>query len=263
MPGKPIDEAREYRRRRTSHDKNTIGFDFKGINCRGVLQYVPTRYSRQGWKGIRLETMINLLSDSIGYWIKGGWLLIPIALVCYLIWYYFIQLNQSLKRKLDMPEIVQHEIEEELSLRKKWGALKKVSAGQAYYFWKIIVYAIEKIEQGCKPENVFEEVWQKEVTPYNRTLVILQALVAAAPLLGLLGTVLGMIGTFDAIAERSSQTTELMASGVSQAMITTQFGLIVAIPGLFGINVLKKRMEQLQHHLLALQIHVSLALKRS
>ncbi|MCK5242586.1 MotA/TolQ/ExbB proton channel family protein [bacterium] len=207
--------------------------------------------------------MINIVSDSINYWVKGGGLLIPIALVCYLIWYYFIQLQQSLQRKLDMPEDIQHEIEEQLSRRGQWAELKKNLTGQSFYFGRIVLYAIAKAEQGCELTNVFKEVWQKEVTPHDRSLVILQALVASAPLLGLLGTVFGMIGTFDAIAERSKETTELMASGVSQAMITTQFGLMVAIPGLFGINVLKKKMGQLQHHLLALQLHVSLALKRS
>lgn len=207
--------------------------------------------------------MITILSESIHYWVKGGWLLIPIALVCQLIWYYFIQLNQSLKRKLDMPEVVQHEMEEQLALRREWENLKRKLPGQSYYFGKIILYAINKVESGCKLENVFVEVWQKEVKPHDRTLVILQALVAAAPLLGLLGTVFGMIGTFEAIAERSSETAELMASGVSQAMITTQLGLLVAIPGLFGINMLKKKMGQLQHNLSALQLHVSLALQRS
>lgn len=207
--------------------------------------------------------MMKLLLDTLQYWVKGGWLLLAIALVCFFIWFYFIRLNQSLKMKLSLTDEKQHELEEKIATKKRWKSLRKSLGKEPFYFGNIIIYALDKIEEGVQPSAVFEEVWHKEMTPYYRTVTIVKVLVAAAPLLGLLGTVLGMIETFDAIAERSRETTELMASGVSQAMITTQFGLIVAIPGLFGIDVIKKKMDKLQHHLWAMQLHLSMALKRS
>ncbi|NJB66678.1 biopolymer transport protein ExbB [Desulfobaculum xiamenense] len=75
-------------------------------------------------------------------------------------------------------------------------------------------------------------------------------LAAVAPLLGLLGTVSGMIGTFDVIAEFGTGNARGLASGISQALITTQSGLMVAVPGmvagglLYRMSVrLRRRME--------------------
>ena len=73
------------------------------------------------------------------------------------------------------------------------------------------------------------------------------ALVAAAPLLGLLGTVLGMIDTFDAVALRSRDASGLVAGGISQALITTQAGLMAALPGTFGLAHLYRLYRRLNH----------------
>ena len=65
------------------------------------------------------------------------------------------------------------------------------------------------------------------------------------------------IQTFDVLSHKSSYTSNLIAEGISQALITTQFGLIIALPGIFGSMVLKKRlkifniqMNNLKYHLL-------------
>ena len=60
---------------------------------------------------------------------------------------------------------------------------------------------------------------------------ILAVLVAVAPLLGLLGTVVGMVDTFNAIAASSNANSSALAQGISKALITTQAGLAAAIPG--------------------------------
>ena len=60
---------------------------------------------------------------------------------------------------------------------------------------------------------------------------ILAVLVAVAPLLGLLGTVVGMVDTFNAIAAHSAANSAALAQGISKALITTQAGLAAAIPG--------------------------------
>ncbi len=62
-------------------------------------------------------------------------------------------------------------------------------------------------------------------------LSVLAVLVAVAPLLGLLGTVVGMIDTFNAIAAFSNANSSALAQGISKALITTQAGLAAAIPG--------------------------------
>jgi biopolymer transport protein ExbB len=67
------------------------------------------------------------------------------------------------------------------------------------------------------------------------------ALAAVAPLLGLLGTVSGMISTFDVITELGAGNPKLLSGGISEALVTTKFGLLVAIPGVLAANLLNAR----------------------
>ncbi len=81
----------------------------------------------------------------------------------------------------------------------------------------------------------------------NDRLTAILVLAAVAPLLGLLGTVLGMIQTFDVIAMFGTGNARAMAGGISVALITTQTGLLVAIPGLFMGNRLQELARRLQN----------------
>ncbi len=81
----------------------------------------------------------------------------------------------------------------------------------------------------------------------NDRLTAIQVLAAVAPLLGLLGTVLGMIQAFDVIAVFGTGNARALAGGISVALITTQTGLLVAIPGLFMGNRLKELARRLQN----------------
>jgi biopolymer transport protein ExbB len=74
----------------------------------------------------------------------------------------------------------------------------------------------------------------KEVPRLERFQAFLRLAVAAGPLLGLIGTVVGMIITFQSITESGSSDPKLMAAGISQAMIATVLGLGIAIPLLFA-----------------------------
>lgn len=78
----------------------------------------------------------------------------------------------------------------------------------------------------------------------NRSLAVIGVLAAMAPLMGLLGTVTGMIATFDVLSIFGTGNAKAMAGGISEALITTQTGLIVAIPGLYMKGFLDRRAEQ-------------------
>ena len=80
-------------------------------------------------------------------------------------------------------------------------------------------------------------------------LATIAVLAAVAPLLGLLGTVLGMIETFDVISVFGTGNSRAMASGISIALITTQTGLLVAIPGLLMSNRLNRTAQTLKTNL--------------
>lgn len=84
----------------------------------------------------------------------------------------------------------------------------------------------------------------------NRYSTLIKTIVIIAPLLGLLGTVIGMIETFEALQTLSifSQGSSI-AGGVSKALFTTQMGLIVAVPGLLLGRILDRKQAKLSHAL--------------
>ena len=90
----------------------------------------------------------------------------------------------------------------------------------------------------------------------DRYLALIGVLAALAPLLGLLGTVTGMIATFDVISIFGTGNAKAMAGGISEALITTQTGLLVAIPGLYMSNFLNSRAEILKQRISAVGIYL-------
>ena len=74
-------------------------------------------------------------------------------------------------------------------------------------------------------------------------LPIIKVMVPMAPLLGLLGTVMGMLQVFDAMALSKGGDTRAMADGISHAMIATMTGLVVSVLGLFFINLFQSRVR--------------------
>lgn len=97
----------------------------------------------------------------------------------------------------------------------------------------------------------------------ERGLTLIGVLAAIAPLLGLLGTVLGMIGTFNTITLFGTGNARAMAGGISQALITTQTGLLIAIPGLYMRNFIQRRLEHVKHDVVSLAIAVKRSLTAS
>jgi biopolymer transport protein ExbB len=81
---------------------------------------------------------------------------------------------------------------------------------------------------------------------FRQNLHVIGVLSAVAPLLGLLGTVLGMIETFEVIALFGTGNAKAMAGGISVALITTQAGLLVAVPGLLVSATLVRRARRLE-----------------
>ncbi len=97
----------------------------------------------------------------------------------------------------------------------------------------------------------FDEIQASEIAPFQRDLMVLRIAVAAAPLLGLLGTVTGMLATFDALAKGSGgdQTMDQVAKGISEALITTMTGLVIAIPGMFLQHMLARKCDRYKNFL--------------
>lgn len=102
-----------------------------------------------------------------------------------------------------------------------------------------------KLEQLDTLELKLDEAILKETPSLERWQGLIKLLAAVAPLLGLLGTVTGMIATFQAITLFGTGDPKLMAEGISQALVTTVLGLVVAIPLLFMHSLVAARSKAL------------------
>lgn len=92
----------------------------------------------------------------------------------------------------------------------------------------------------------FMEMREMLLGRVERKSNFLKSLVAVAPLMGLLGTVMGMLTTFQGIATSGgNQTVDMVAKGISTALITTQTGLMIALPGLFLTLIIRRRMRSI------------------
>jgi len=96
-----------------------------------------------------------------------------------------------------------------------------------------------------RAEQTLRELLLREVPRLERHLTTLAVLAAAAPLLGLLGTVSGLIAMFQIITEHGVNDPKLLAGGIGEALIATETGLLIAIPTLLGHNFLANRVDDL------------------
>ena len=102
----------------------------------------------------------------------------------------------------------------------------------------------DKLDQD-QLESKIEAILSSTGPIYEKSISTIKLLAAVAPLLGLLGTVVGMIGTFQAITLFGTGDPKLMAGGISQALVTTMLGLIAAVPLLFVHNQLDTRSREI------------------
>lgn len=114
------------------------------------------------------------------------------------------------------------------------------------YVARILVYALTHREHSLP--NAFMRAASKELNRFQQGMAWLDTCITAAPLLGLLGTVTGMMNTFGALGSGDiGASAGKITGGVGEALIATAAGLIIAIIGLFPYNVLNARIEAAKH----------------
>lgn len=106
----------------------------------------------------------------------------------------------------------------------------------------------------------FEEIRMAYLSVIDRRLKLLQTLITAAPLIGLLGTVIGILMTFDGLTGQGMQYISL---GISKALVTTQCGLIVALPALFFVMMIQRRKHAIIAELAKLENQIIIHSRKS
>lgn len=126
--------------------------------------------------------------------------------------------------------------------------IKKSERKTDYAGWQQEIHTQYQLQRSSdaqlnkKALDSIQTAQQAKAMRHIRTIMVLSAL---APLLGLLGTVTGMISTFDVIAISGTGNARALASGISEALITTQSGLIAAVPGMLLGAILYSRADKL------------------
>jgi biopolymer transport protein ExbB len=99
-----------------------------------------------------------------------------------------------------------------------------------------------------------------ELERFNRGLAVLDTIITLAPLLGLLGTVTGMIHSFGLLGAQELGAPTAITGGIAEALIATAFGLGVAIIALLPFNYLNTRLEEARHHIQDAAAHLEIHL---
>lgn len=95
-------------------------------------------------------------------------------------------------------------------------------------------------------ESVIKEIVIEEMDPFGKRMHCLSSIAAIAPMCGLLGTVTGMIKAFSNISKFGSGDATVVANGISEALLTTAAGLIIAIPVIVVYNFLNRKLENIE-----------------
>jgi biopolymer transport protein TolQ len=114
-------------------------------------------------------------------------------------------------------------------------------------------------------ENALQRARARQALRYESTMIFLASIVSGAPFLGLLGTVWGVMIAFSAVSVQQTASIQTLAPGVSAALLTTISGLLVAIPCLFGYNILlamtKRLITELENYSSSLADRIELESK--
>lgn len=172
---------------------------------------------------IVIEKFVVLWEKAVGIWISGGWAMVPIAITALVMFAMGMHIYLRLSGKgftWVSEKKWRHWIEHP---HERKGAIGEI---------------LDFVTGGTSIDDMslfFEELRAAEISPFERDLRVMKVCVGAAPLFGLLGTVTGMLATFAALASGSGgdKTMGLIAAGISEALITTETGLVIALPGLF------------------------------
>lgn len=180
----------------------------------------------------------------------GGPIMWPILLVSFLLITVAIERVIFIFRENSRrdPELVDKMLER-VEANDVSGAVELGKKSQDYVA-RILVYALSHKEHSLG--NAFTRASNQEMQRFSQGLPTLDTCITSAPLLGLLGTVTGMMGTFAALNTTGADigsSTGAITGGVAEALIATMCGLGIAILGLLPFNYLNARLEEARHEI--------------
>ncbi len=177
--------------------------------------------------------------------VKGGWIMIPIAMLSVVAIYIFVERYFAIRKASQEDLHFMNRIKEFIH-DGKIDAAKRLAQGTDTPVSRMIEAGIRRIGRPMTDVNAaIENVGKLEVYKLERGLPTLATAAGAAPMLGFLGTVIGMIRAFFAMSQAGSNIdVGILSNGIYIAMVTTAAGLFVGIIAYFCYNILVARVEK-------------------
>jgi biopolymer transport protein ExbB len=177
-----------------------------------------------------MNPLVEFINQAGFVWEKGGVLMPALGILAFYL--YYLTFDLWLRLRAVIPSDLR------AFPRERWGAFK--GGGRVD---RIIRFCLADHSDPQETKRRFDQIRQGESSYLNRRLRFLFVLATSAPLIGLLGTVSGMLRTFDGLSMQDSYKMDLVAGGISQALVTTQAGLLIAIPAIALIHLLNRRKK--------------------
>jgi len=212
--------------------RRAVNTAFSRAEKSGILISVPVDAVQAGGKikAFISGTSFNILKRFYEYLVAGGITMFPLILLALLALYLLTERLYFYQRKFSGEDKTIFQLSELIKENRVTEAEKLCTEGRTPGM-KIISFLFQKTDIGrAGAEKLLEEHFSELTPEMNRRLPTLAVLAAIAPLLGLLGTVAGMITLFDVITIYGTANPRILAGGISVALITTQTGLTIAIP---------------------------------
>jgi biopolymer transport protein ExbB len=199
----------------------------------------------------QITTEVAATSESISVLdlaLKGGWVMLPLALMWVAAIYLFIERLLTINKANLDPEPFMNRVKELVQRNDIQGA-KLLCAQSGTPVARMIEKGVSRIGSPLKNiEASIENVGKLEIFKLEKNLSTLATISGAAPMIGFLGTVIGMVQAFISISqEEGSVSPKLLSNGIYEAMITTVGGLIVGIMAYLAYNYLVTRVAKVIH----------------
>lgn len=193
-------------------------------------------------------TTPNLYESITSVWTSGGWLMLPLFALAIFIYYTAIDLYLRLNSNyLIRTKVYQHNDNDLIrELKGSLAALKPL--------------LLLNCHSAQQVRHHFIEVRNEYLPIINRRIRFLTIIITTGPLIGLLGTVTGMLSTFSGMVDARGGKFEHVVQGISEALITTQTGLVISIPALIVLTLIIQSRNRLERSIARLEyINIKLA----
>jgi len=193
---------------------------------------------------------------------SGGFLVIPLAIMLIISVFIILVKTLALREK----EVINTKLIDRIEKILLTGNIPEATAyckRQPMPMVNIVLAGIlnhQKSESELKA--VLEEVGRQQIPVIRRHLSLLGTIASVAPLMGLFGTVLGMIAVFSTLGGGLSISANLLANGISEALVTTAFGMVIAMLSLSFYNHFTTKINNFMVDMERISLHMVAVLKR-